>query len=368
MMANLAAAFASRGLGVTLLTAQWQAEWPTEITYRGVPVVRLPNPPTRGWGTLRYMQRLGRWLREHQGQYDLVYVSMLKHDAYAALKAVDRQTPVVLRAEGAGYSGDCVWQLEANCGSRIKRRCLRADALIGPGPTVCRELTAAGYPRRRIHYLPNAVSIPRARSAEGRQKARREARAALLSVNSELACPAHAPLAIYTGRLHEAKGLSHLVDAWSTIVGRWPNARLWLVGEGPYERTLHEQIHSRNLAGRVIMPGVFDSVDELLEAADVFVLPSLAEGMSLSMLEAMAAGLPVVASDISANRDLVTDAETGLLAAVGDADALAAAVTRLFDEPELASRLGAAARQSVAGRYSIDTTMDEHLKLFDSLL
>lgn len=115
------------------------------------------------------------------------------------------------------------------------------------------------------------------------------------------------------------------------------------------------------------MPGVFDSVDELLEAADVFVLPSLAEGMSLSMLEAMAAGLPVVASDISANRDLVTDAETGLLATVGDAHSLAAAVTRVFDEPELASRLAAAALASVAGRYSIDATMDEHLKLFASL-
>ena len=87
VMANLAAEFASRGMEVTLLTAQWHPDWPVRVRYRGASVVRLSNPSLRGWGTFRYMRALERWLRHRAGQYDLVYVSMLKHDAYAALGA-----------------------------------------------------------------------------------------------------------------------------------------------------------------------------------------------------------------------------------------------------------------------------------------
>ena len=100
-VAELAAELANRAVPVTLLTARWQPSWPAEINYRGVPVVRLPNPRLRAWGTFRYMQALGRWLRRHRDEYDLVYVSMLKHDAYAALAAVGGDAPVVLRAEPA---------------------------------------------------------------------------------------------------------------------------------------------------------------------------------------------------------------------------------------------------------------------------
>ena len=97
VMANLAAELAARGVGVTLLTARWQNDWPAELTYRGEPVVRVPNPALRGWGTWRYMKAIDRWLRENRDSYDLVYVSMLKHDAYAALGAVAGSGPVVLR-------------------------------------------------------------------------------------------------------------------------------------------------------------------------------------------------------------------------------------------------------------------------------
>jgi len=364
VMANLAAEFSSRGIEVTLLTARWHPDWPLRVRYRGASVIRLSNPSLRGWGTFRYMRALERWLLRRSGQYDLVYVSMLKHDAYVAMGAAGGRVPVVLRAEGAGASGDCIWQLDANFGRRIKRRCMKADAYIGPSRAIERELIAAGFPRPRIHYLPNGVAIPARVDDETRQKAR----AALAELKPELSCPTGSPIAVYTGRLHEAKGLADLVSAWRRIVARWPNARLWLAGEGPFEEALRERIRSQDLPGRVVFAGVFANVDELLTAADVFVLPSLEEGMSLAVLEAMAIGLPVVATDIPGNRGLVTHQENGLLVPTQDVESLSAAIERLLDDRQLAAQLADAARRHVQEHFSVAGMVDRHLELFEDLV
>jgi len=361
--ANLAVALASRRMDVTVLTARWHPRWPSEIVYRGVPVVRLANPPAHGRNGIRSMRPLGRWLRKNQGRYDIVYVSALKHDACAALGAVRRGVPVVLRAERAGRFGDCLWQLDARCGRRIKRQCMKADALIGPSRQIERELIAAGYARGRVHYLPNGVPIPPAPGA-----ARKTAgRAALAEVNPSLRMPDDAPLAVYTGRLDKAKGLGDLVAAWKGLLAARPDARLWLAGEGPYRQDLESQIVESGLLGRVFLVGVFDSVDELLAAADLFVLPSREEGPSLALLEAMASGLPIVATDIPGNRELVTDGRHALLVPGQDIVSLRAAIRHLLDEPELAARLGTAAREHAASQFSLAHMADAHLELFESL-
>jgi glycosyltransferase involved in cell wall biosynthesis len=363
-MANLAVALAGRQAEVTVLTPRWDRRWPAEICYSGVPVVRLANPPRPGRRPARSMRSLARWLRQNQDGYDLVYVSMLRHDAYAALGAVGGRVPVVLRAERAGRLGDCLWQLDAGRGRRIKKRCMRAAALIGPSRAIEQELIAAGYPRRRIHYVPNGVPIRPAANAAGRSSAR----AAVAGVNPGLQMPDRAPLAVYAGRLAEAKGLGALVAAWGRVVARRPDARLWLVGDGPYRETLRSQIVDRELVDRVFLAGVFDSVEELLAAADLFVMPSREEGPSLALLEAMAAGLPIVATDVPGNRELVSDDVDALLVPVGDADALSAAIGRLLAERELARALGAAAREQAERRFGIAEMADAHLKLFESLV
>src|SRR5262245_1682941 len=105
-MANLAAEFQRQGQQATIVTARWEKHWPTEVVHREVPVVRLSQPKLRGWGTLRYMYAVGSWLVAQQPKLDGVVVSMLKHDAYAAIGALrGAGLPVVLRAEGGGTAG-----------------------------------------------------------------------------------------------------------------------------------------------------------------------------------------------------------------------------------------------------------------------
>ena len=175
-------------------------------------------------------------------------------------------------------------------------------------------------------------------------------------------------MAVYTGRLHAVKGLTHLVATWPAIVRRWPTAQLWIVGDGPQRRDLARDIDALDLSGNVVLCGAFDSVDDFLTAADCFVLPSLEEGMSLALLEAMSAGLPVVATDIEGNRQLVRHEREGLLVPTGDSRGLATAIGCLLAEPATAAALGAAARQRVAAEFAIGPWAARHQELFERVL
>jgi glycosyltransferase involved in cell wall biosynthesis len=362
-MAQLAAELASHQCRVTVLTVRWHPRWPSEFLWGDVPVLRLPQVPRTGWSTVQYMLAIARWLRKHRDDFDLVYVAGLRHEAYAALKTLRGRQPVVLRAEGAGREGDCLWQLDARCGRRIKQRCLRADALVGSTPAVHRELVAAGYPRTRTYYLRDGVPIPPPRDWD-RQAAAREA---LGTVHPAMKIPQWTPLVVYAGRLSEDRGLDELLEAWETVALGRPQARLWLVGTGPYEARLRRQVDERNLTGRVLLTGAFDNIDELLMAADLFVLPSREGKASLTLLEAMAAGLPVVATDLPDHRQL-TAGRSALLVPPGDPPALAEALARLLEEPDLGAELGAAARQRAVAEFSLARMAQEHLKLFESLV
>ncbi len=363
-MANLAAEFRRHGHQATIVTAQWEKHWPGELVHREVPVVRLAQPKLRGWGTLRYMYALSSWLAAQKPKLDGVLVSMLKHDAYAAIGALRGSgLPVVLRAEGGGPAGDCTWQATARFGLSIRRRCCEADAIIAPSPSIAQELLAAGYESGKIKQIDNGVPLPPPRAPVQREAAR----AALAEANWDLKCEPDAPLAVYTGRLHADKGLADLVRAWPPIAKRWPHARLWLIGDGPQREELFASISDLGFRYQICLPGSFDEIDDVLAAADVFVLPSYSEGMSISLLEAMAAGLPVVASDIPGNRALVTHEQEGLLVPPRDIKALSAAINRVFDSPALGVQLGAAGRKRVAEHFSLEKMARAHLALIESL-
>lgn len=364
VMSNLAVEFQRLGARPTIVTARWQPDWPQEVVHREAPVVRLPNPRTRAWGTLRYMHALSRWLRQNAKELDGVLVSMLKHSAYVAVGEFQRQEiPVVVRAEGAGESGDCAWHKQARFGTRIRRRVQQADAFVAPSQAIVREMQEAGFASDRLHFLPNGVPIPERCTP----KRREEARLALGDANHDLQCPPDAPVVVFTGRLHRAKGLFELVKAFRTVAEKKRGARLWLIGEGPDREKLYRAIIDAGLHQVVSLPGVFDDIDEVLQAADLFVLPSHEEGMSLSLLEAMAAELPVVASDIPGNRALVEPNRHGVLTPVGNVAALSEAILLLLSDRERASALAAEARRRVSENFSLRRSAEQHLELIERM-
>src|SRR5438067_10065278 len=168
------------------------------------------------------------------------------------------------------------------------------------------------------------------------------------------------PQIISVGRFAYPKDYPTLVDALARIDADY---RVTLVGEGPDRPTVTTDAR-RRLAGRAELVGARRDVRELLAAADLFVLSSRSEALPISVLEAMAAGLPVVATDVGGVSELVVDGETGFLVPPADAKALAQALETLLREPRLRRRFGAAARRRAEQRFDLPRFREAHLRLY----
>ncbi len=347
MLRYLAVALGEEGAEVTVVTSRLGV-LPAEEQVGAARVVRLATSPARFVGTWLYMRNLRRWFAAHP--VDLAYVSMLKHDAFVAVSEGKRRGfPVVLRPEGAGATGDIAWQAWGRGGRAIARRCKRADAFVAISETVRNELVGAGYDASRIIDLPNGVPVP-----------------------DEPWSPrpdwAESPHAVFVGRLAPEKGLHALIDSWPIVRRTIPTARLTLIGEGPERPSLEAQIARLGLGDAIQLPGASPDPTALLAAADLFILPSREEGMSIALLEAMALGIPIVATAIPGNLKLVADEVHGRLAPPDDPEGLARAIVAQWSDPVAALRMGRKARARVVERYSIAAVARAHLELFGRLV
>lgn len=158
---------------------------------------------------------------------------------------------------------------------------------------------------------------------------------------------------VCVGRLVAGKGQRFLVDAMPAILERVPSATLLLVGAGPERSALEERVRALGLQQRVCFAGERPDVPALLAAASLFVLPSLAEGIPLALLEAMAAGKPVVATAVPGNLDVIVDERYGRLVPAADSGALAAAVCALLADPAAASAMAARGRRRVQQEFDL---------------
>ena len=155
--------------------------------------------------------------------------------------------------------------------------------------------------------------------------------------------------AIVVARLAEGKNIDALIRATALVCGQIPQFRLRIVGDGPCRPSLEALTVELGLDGHVAFTGEADDVPQQLQQASMFLLPSLSEGVSLSLLEAMATGLPVVATRVGGNLEVVQEGETGFLVPVREPASFAQAISRLTTDPELV-RPGAAGRRASKAR------------------
>jgi glycosyltransferase involved in cell wall biosynthesis len=170
------------------------------------------------------------------------------------------------------------------------------------------------------------------------------------------------------GQLIPRKGHRFLLQAVAELKDRFPELRLVIFGEGFLHNQLRAQATSLGLADVVQFAGFRDDLDAFIGCFDLFAHPALAEGLGVAALKAAAAGLPVVGFAAGGLVEAVQDGKTGLLVEAEDADALAAAIERLIQDPALARRLGDAGRQRMQSEFSIATMADQHMALYESVL
>jgi glycosyltransferase involved in cell wall biosynthesis len=227
------------------------------------------------------------------------------------------------------------------------------DRYIAVSNAIAAQLMEAfHWPSDKIDVVHNAVRCERFRVTVDPE------------LRQQLTGPIDRPTVLTVARLDVQKGLDVLLKAASRV----PEARFVVAGDGPQRSSLETQADELGLGDRLVFLGRRTDIPRLLAASDVFVLPSLYEGTSLAVLEAMAAGKALVSSKIGGTDELVVDGESGLLVPRGDADALAVAIRRLLRDSTLRARLGDAARERAETLFSASPTVARVTGVYEDVL
>ena len=364
LAAELSQQLARHGTDPTVVTARFDTRWPAQIHCRELVVHRLPFPRSPfGWGTMRYMIALSRWLRRNRPDIDVVLVFGMSLDAYAAVGALQSSgIPVIIRVENADL-GEALDSSILRRRAHILRRCHSAAAMVAATSGMAHQLTQLGFSAANVHCIPDGVALATNDRSPTSQLA---ARAALANVNEDLRVGMNSPVVTYLGPLEPIYELTALVEAWGIVSQRFPHARLWLVGDGSDRDRLYRTIQDCDLLGRVLLPGTFDEMDEVLLASDLVVAPSAAD-QSLTLLRAMAAEVPVLVASSVENDNLVCPGQRGRTFTPGGAASLAAEIDAALSDPLRGQALAANARDYVQQFHSLETMALKYHQLFQSV-
>ena len=321
-----------------------------------VPVFSLDKPPGNSPVTHFKLWRLLRMLRP-----DILHTRNLA--------ALEGTVPAALAGVPVRIHGEHGFDVEDLDGSNARRQYVRRlfRPFVHQYITVSRNLGSylqekVGVPAARVVQIYNGVDADRFRPAVG---------------GRERLPPEHfagpGDFVIGTvGRMQEVKDQTTLARAFVLLVKAMANAerqpRLVMIGDGPLRERVRAVLAEAGLARHVWLPGERDDVPHIMRGFDLFVLPSLAEGISNTILEAMASGLPVVATAVGGNPELVNPGVTGTLVPAADPASMARAILAYVADPELCRREGAEARRTIERRFGMDAMVNAYMAVYDNML
>lgn len=247
----------------------------------------------------------------------------------------------------------------------VRNRWLRrAQAFVAVSSQIESELVGEGVSPEAIERIPNGVDTGRFRPVTADEKS---------DIRARLNLPEDRHIVVFTGRLVTYKGLPLLLRTWRHISAKHPDALLLLVGGGGLdihncEDELKELVRENDLEESVVFTGEVSNVHEYLRAADVFVFPTENEAFGISLVEAMACGLPVISTTTGGLVDVLHPEKNGLAVPVGGAAELGRALDRLLSDRALCERLGKSARETAVGSYSAERVVELWADLAERLL
>lgn len=243
-------------------------------------------------------------------------------------------------------------------GNAIIRLLRTVDGFVAISSEIAEGLQNDGIPSERIHRITNFIDTSQYSPAAEDEKVRLKEALAL----------GNGSLVTFSGRFDQRKGISYLLEAWETVAASAPGARLLLLGDGFLLEEMKKKATAMSIDGSVIMKGHVVNVIDYLRASDICVLPSLQEGMPNALLEAMACGLPVVATRIGGVSDVVQDGYSGIIVEPGDSRALAEGILGLLKDKERAGTIAEGAFRRMRDFYSLDSIVTKYKELYKDLL
>jgi len=352
---KLSKALREKGFDTHVVTQRLCSELPRYDFVESVPVTRLPV-----WRPVEL--NLVQWLiylAAHRHKYDILHMHVVGfHVAAGILCKWWWGKKVVIKIANSGE------RFDLRLANRNHRWTLRyliqkgvhsADAVIGISRTIQAELLERNIDASKIISIPNGVELVSSNNSVLRRKRRRE-----------LGLPEDICIVLRVGSFLPKKGISTLLSAWSEIVDRYPQALLLSVGGTELPVDLKRQIQV--LGDRVkIVFSQPNGVLQYLQAADILVLPSLAEGLSNALLEAQACGLPCVATRVGGNGDIIEDGHNGLLVEPNNVSELVVALESLMSSDELRIRMGKRSTELIV-KFDINNIAKQYEKLYRELI
>jgi glycosyltransferase involved in cell wall biosynthesis len=310
--------------------------WLPRVRASAASVTEFPITSFRHASTVRQARSFGRWCSERGIR--IVHSADLYANVFALPSAAAADVPVRLGSR-RDINPDKTLPLIAL--QRAAYSC--AHGVIANSRAAFDRLRLEGVSARRITVIPNGVDVDRfsassdAAADTGDAGSSRPRRRVLMVAN-----------------LRRGKGHDTLIDAVPSVLRRFPDATFTLAGGGPEKTRLTSHAATRGVADALSWLGHRDDVETLAAAADIFVLPSRSEAFPNALLEAMAAGLPAIATSVGGIPEIIDDGRTGLLVRRDDPAELADALCRLMSDERLAAVLGAAARERIRASYSFE--------------
>ena len=324
-----------------------------QLAGEGFDVLDLHRKPGVDWSVAR---RLARLTNKHG--VDLLHAHQYTPFFWSALSRVPRTRPPIIFTEHGRHYPD----------QRKVKRVLANKVLLRSGDRVTAVgqfvkqalVNNEGIADQRIEVIYNGID-PTPLDAQQAAKARVEVRAQLNLAPDQ-------PVALQVARFHPVKDHATSIRAFAHMAGQIPDACLLLAGEGEKRSESQALATKLGVADRVRFLGERDDVPQLMAAADLFVLSSLSEGISLTLLEAMAAGLAIAATDVGGNREVIAAGESGLLSPRGDDRALAANLAALLSDRDRRTAMGRAGRKRLLDTFTQRQMHDHYAALFKQLI
>lgn len=349
MLLNLAQSQKSIGCDPCLLLF-YNVHQPNVALYerarsRGISVRMLR---CEGRADLRAIREIREYIRTDQ--VDLIHTHGYKADLYGYLAARREAKPIVATCHNwvGGTAALGIY-------NRLDRMALRKfNGVAAVSDAVAGQLREARIADSKIHTIANGIDIDKFCGAEPAWfGSSPDAKGKTIGI---------------VARLDLQKGFEYLLQAVAGLTNSHPDLRLVIVGEGPDQGAIQSMADRLNLIPRIVFAGQRGDMANVYAGLDVFVLPSLNEGLPMTVLEAMAASRPVIASKVGAIPTVVRDGETGLLVDAKDVAGLRAALDRLLSDPALSSRLAAQGHAWVRRHFTSDAMAENYLRMYESVL
>ena len=307
----------------------------------GVPITEYKINCLYNYHTVRQQLRFARFLK--QKRIDIVHTYGFYATVFAVPAAKLARVPVVVSS--IRDTGELLTPMQRRV---HKMACKLSDSILVNANAVREWLISEGYDAKYIQVIRNGISPVQVGTANNGR-----------GIRQELGIPIDVPLIGMISRLNRLKGVEYFVNAASSLAIRCPQLRFLVVGDAPpgdaaYRVELERQATRLGLNQRLYFTGFRLDVPQIMADLSVSVLSSLSEGLSNVLLESMAAGVPIVATKVGGNSEVVEDGITGILVPPGDSEALAQAICELVENPESACRYRKAGKQRIAERFCMD--------------